>query len=101
VEIDTKYTENRTTVSLAEFDKLSAEHDKLATQLEALKRQLKELKRIFFVRKHEALVEKTEQALEKQTTTYQREKVKNAKVKPIRSFLPSIFTKSRRNYSAR
>jgi SMC interacting uncharacterized protein involved in chromosome segregation len=53
VEIDTKYTENRTTVSLAEFDKLSAEHDKLATELEGLKRQLKELKRMFFGRKYE------------------------------------------------
>ena len=82
------------------------ELDELRLQLEEYKRQLEALKRMIFGKKSERfvptvdsqqlslfeeLVEQTEQEIEKYTVTYQREKKKAPKSKPVRSAIPSHF----------
>jgi transposase len=96
VQINTIQTQERITVPIAEFEKLSAERDEL-------KRQLNELKRMLFGAKSERfipaieeqlslfedLIKKTEKELEKHTIVYQREKARKQKEQPIRSALPA------------
>jgi len=82
------------------------ELDALRLKLEEYKRQLEALKRMIFGKKSERfvptvdskqlslfedLVEQTEQEIEKYTVTYQREKKKAPKSKPVRSAIPSHF----------
>jgi transposase len=96
VQIKSIQTQERITVPIAEFEKLTAERDEL-------KRQLNELKRMLFGAKSERfipaieeqlslfedLIKKTEKELEKHTIVYQREKAKKQKEQPIRSALPA------------
>jgi transposase len=96
VQINTIQTQERITVPIAEFEKLTAERDEL-------KRQLNELNRMLFGAKSERfipaieeqlslfedLIKKTEKELEKHTIVYQREKARKQKEQPIRSALPA------------
>jgi transposase len=100
VEINTRPTQERITVPIAEFEKLTAERDEL-------KRQLNELKRMLFGARSERfipaieeqfslfkdLIKKTEKELEKHTIVYQREKAKKQKEQAIRSVLPAHLTR--------
>jgi transposase len=99
--------EKRPNISESEFAKLTNERDELATERDELKRQLAELKRLIFGSKSERfipvdksqlalfenLIYQKEAALEKHTITYQRDKKKQEKEKPIRAVIPSHFPK--------
>ena len=99
------HIEKRLNISESEFAKLTNERDKLATERDELKRQLAELKRLIFGSKSERfipvdksqlalfenLIHQKEAALEKHTITYQRDKKKQEKEKPIRTVIPSHF----------
>ena len=92
------HIEKRATISVIEFTELTAERDEL-------KRQLTELKRMIFGSKSERfipvdtsqlalfedLMNQKEKELEKHTITYQRDKKKLHKEKPVRTVIPSHF----------
>jgi transposase len=93
---------NSLAIELAE---LTNERDELASERDTLKRQLAELKRMIFGSKSERfipidksqlalfedLIHQKEAELEKHTITYQRDKKKQEKEKPVRTVIASHF----------
>lgn len=99
------HIEKSANISESELAQLTNERDELTTERDALKRQLAELKRMIFGSKSErfipvdkaqlalfeSLIHKKEAELEKHTITYQRDKKKPEKEKPVRTVIPSHF----------
>lgn len=99
------HIKNHSIISATEFATLTNERDELATERDELKRQLAELKRMIFGSKSErfipidtsqlalfeALIHEKEAELNTHTITYQRDKKKPEKEKPVRTVIPSHF----------
>lgn len=99
------HIEERLNISAIELAELTNERDELAAERDELKRQLAELKRMIFGSKSERfipvdrsqlalfenLIHQKEAELEKHTITYQRDKKKQEKEKPVRTVIPSHF----------
>lgn len=99
------HIEKISNISESAFAKLTNERDELTAERDELKRQLAELKRMIFGSKSERfipvdqaqlalfenLIQQKEASLEKHTITYQRDKKKPKKEKPVRTVIPSHF----------